>query len=209
MRQGLNCTFSFHGGGSGEQHSYRVRAGQLSSGVQMIATESVARIYRAYYPHLPANQQFSVQVLLKDWTERTHFTSWLSHYATWALDPNAVRLQDPFMTVTVPRMNFFQRGMPIMGYEWGAHTGMMMFTPVIVFEPAFSPHQHGRPVIPSGVANEGKVFRSDPAIKYFYPFGVQLSGDQQPKDSSHVRQPPATPPNLRGPSGEPPIPGGF
>ena len=180
---------SFHGGGP-QQHTYRVRAGQLSYGVQMIASESVARIWRAYYPHRPANQQFSVQVLLKDWTERTHFISWLSHYATWAIDPNAVRLTDPFMTVTVPRMNFFERGMPVMGYEWGAHTGMMMFTPTIVFEPAFSPGQGSPSILPSGIANEAKAFASDPAIKYFYPFGVQLNGLQAPKqDNSHARKP--------------------
>ena len=196
-RNGLNCTMSFTGSGAGEQHSYRVRAGNLGYGVQMIATESTARVFRAYYPHRPANQQFSVQVLLKDWTERTHFVTWLHNYANWAIDQNAVRLADPFMTVSVPRRNFFERGMPIMGYEWGAHTGMMMFTPTIVFEPAFSPGQGSPSIIPSGIANEAQAFRSDPAIRYFYPFGTQLSGDQQPKDASHVRKPHATPPRPR------------
>jgi hypothetical protein len=198
-RHGLNCTFSFSGGSF--RHSYRVRAGELSYGVQMVATESVARIDRAYYPHRTANQQFSVQVLLKNWGEREHFVQWLVTYAAWALDPDSTHKSYPYMTVTCPRMDFFQRGLPIAGYEWGAHTGMMMFTPVVVFEAAFSPGQNSPAVPVSEVINKQKVFNSDPAIRYFYPFGVQLSGDQVPSKSSQVGQPPATPPSATGSSG--------
>ena len=67
-RAGLNCTLGY--ARSGTRHTYRVRAGDLAFGVQMVAVEDIARTHRSYYPHKTANQQFSVQVLLKDWTEQ-------------------------------------------------------------------------------------------------------------------------------------------
>lgn len=203
MRKGLNSTLSYVRDKA--THTYRVRSGNLSFGVQMVATESAARIHRAYYPHKTANQQFSVQLLLKDWAERNDFTTWLADYAQWALDPNVVRRQYPYMTISVPSRDFYQRGLPLEGYEWGAHTGMMMFTPTILFEAAFSPGQQSLSVAVSSVINKWSAFASDPAIKYFYPFGTQLQGNEVPQDYTQVVPPPPMPP----PPGPPPSSGGF
>jgi hypothetical protein len=211
-RKGLNCTLSFVNGKT--KRTYRIRAGNLGYGVQMVSGESAARIHRAYYPHKTANQQFSVQVLLKDWAERNDFINWLSSYAQWALDPNVVRGSFPVMTVQVPSRDFYQRGMPLQGYEWGAHTGMMMFTPVIMFEAAYSPGQLNVSPETSTVINKWSAFASDPAIRYFYPFGTQLEGDAVPTDYSRVVPPPpipASPPPPGGgifptPTGAPPPP---
>lgn len=194
-RNGLNCILSYLRGGA--THSYRVRAGSLGFGVQMVATESAARIIRSYYPHRTANQRFTVQILLKDWNERTDFTRWLYDYASWALDPDIIRTTFPYLTVNIPRRQFYQRGLPLQGYEWGAHTGMMMFTPTVVFEAAFSPGQSSPAANTSTVINRWSAFGSDPAIKYFYPFGTQLKGDagpQPPQPASVISPPSPTPP---------------
>ena len=176
-RKGLNATLSYTRGGS--VRTYRVRAGLLAHGVQMISTESVARTQRAYYPHRTAMQQFTVEVLLKDWDERTHFTSWLATYAQYAINPDASGSVFPWMTVSVPSREFLYHGVPLEGYEWGAHTGMMMFTPKVIFEAATSPGQKNRPNI-SSVINKWAAFGQDKAIQFFYPIGTQLAGDAAP-----------------------------
>jgi hypothetical protein len=183
-RQGLNATLSYKNGRT--LHTYSVRAGNLGYGVQMVAAEDAARVTRAYYPHRSANQQFSVQVLLKNWAERNDFVNWLTAYAQWALDPNIARTAFPFMSVQVPARNFAQQGLPLAGYEWGAHTGMMTFTPTFVFETGVSPGQQGLGITVSSVINKWAAFASDPAIKYFYPFGTQLDATQVPTDYSHI-----------------------
>lgn len=198
-RAGLNCTLTYHDGKV--TRGYRVRAGNLTGGVQMIAAEDQARTARAYYPHKTAGQQFSVQVLLKNWDERLDFTNWLASYAQWALDPNIIRSSFPLMAVSVPSRDFVQHGIPLAGYEWGAHTGMMMFTPVVMFEPGLSPGQGAAPVAVSSVVNRWAAFSSDPAIQYFYPFGTQLAASQVPQDYGNVvpPSPPVVPPTTTVP----------
>lgn len=188
-RAGLNATLSYPDA-SGATRTYQVRAGAISHGIQMIYTESQARTARAFYPHRSAMEQFSLVVLLKNWDERTDFTSWLSRYANYAVNPDVIQSSFPWMTVTVPSRSFTQYGVPLTGYEWGAHTGMMMFTPQILFECASSPG--AKPGLPdvSQVINKWTAFASDLAIQYFYPFGTQLSGSQQPITSvSYVGSP--------------------
>jgi hypothetical protein len=177
-RQGLNCTLSYPDA-SGTVRQYQVRAGAISHGVQMVYTESEARTARAFYPHRSAMEQFSVVVLLKNWNERTDFVNWLSSYANFAIDPNVNTSYFPWMTVSIPSRKFTQLGIPLTGYEWGAHTGMMMFTPQILFESAQSPGSTSYPVV-SSVINQWSADASDPAIQYFYPFGTQLAGAQGP-----------------------------
>jgi len=212
VRAGLNCTMSYVDG-RGTRRVYRIRAGDLSHGTDMISTESAARTQRAYYPHRSANQQFTVQALLKDWRERTDFTSWLATYASYALDPDAAQPHFPWMTVSVPQREFVQYGVPIQGYEWGAHTGMMMFTPDIVFEAAKSPGQKHYPVV-SSVINKWSAFSADTAIQYFYPFGTQLAGNQQGSYANIVYPgapdqfnpaPPTAPVPLPGPGPRKPV----
>lgn len=198
-RQGLNATFAYTDAG-GTNHTYQVRVGVIGHGVQMIATESQARTQRAYYPHRTAEERFTITVLLKDWDERSHFTNWLASYASYAIDPDLAATTFPWMTVTVPSREFSKKGVPLAGYEWGAHTGMMMFQPQILFEAATTPGQKGQPDI-STVINKWGAFASDKAIQYFYPTGTQLSGNQTgnyskiqfPSDPTQFNQPPSTP----------------
>jgi hypothetical protein len=213
-RAGLNCTLSYTDSRR-INHVYRIRAGNISHGVQMISSESAARTQRAYYPHRSALQQFTIQALLKNWDERRDFVNWLASYAGYALDPDTTQQYFPWMSVSVPARGFLQVGVPLEGYEWGAHTGMMMFTPDIVFESARSPGQQALPPV-SSVINKWSAFSSDTAIQYFYPFGIQLAGNQQgsyakiqyPGDPSQFSQSGANPPQPGGiaptPTGQPP-----
>jgi hypothetical protein len=178
-RAGLNCTLSYPDAG-GVTHAYQVRAGAIGHGIQMIYTESEARTARAFYPHRSAMEQFSIVVLLKNWDERTDFVNWLSTYANYAVNPDVIQSSFPWMQCAVPSRGFQQWGVPLTGYEWGAHTGMMMFTPQIMFESAQSPGSSPSTPDYSTVINQWTAFAADPAIQYFYPFGTQLSGTQQP-----------------------------
>jgi hypothetical protein len=192
-RQGLNGTLTYTDGTSA--YTYQVRVGEVGYGVDMIYAQDQARTQRSFYPHRTANQQFSVQVLLKDWDERQDLMTWMASYAQYALDPTAVRTVFPFMQVTCPVRNFNQQGMPLKGYEWGAHAGMMAFSPVFTFEAAQSPGQNSTAVTVSSVTGTSTAYGSDPAIQYFYPFSAQLSASQVPQDYGQVvPSPGAVPP---------------
>lgn len=191
-RQGLNGTFSYTDGTTA--YTYQFRAGSLGYGTDMVYAEDQGRTQRAYYPHRTASQQFSVQVLLKNWDERADFMSWITGYAQFALDPNLVRTVFPFMQVTVPVRSFAQQGMPLSGYEWGAHSGMMAFSPVFTFEAAQSPGQAANSFTASSV-NASTAYASDPAVQYFYPFSTQLEASQVPVDYGQVLPDPGTAPS--------------
>jgi hypothetical protein len=202
MRKGLNCTMSYVR--AGVTRTYSVRAGDLAYGVQMVSAEDAGRVVRSYYPHKTASQQFSVQVLLKDWDERNDFMNWLGGYAQWAIDPSVARTAFPFINVRVPGRAFYQTGLPLTGFEWGVHTGMMTFSPVIVFETGLSPGQQGTDIVVSSVLNRWAAFASDPAIQYFYPFGTQLASDQVGVDYTQVLPvTPVPPPAVAPPTGQP------
>jgi hypothetical protein len=191
-RQGLNGTLTYTDGS--RSYTYQVRVGDIGYGTDMIFAEDQGRTQRSFYPHRTANQQFSVQVLLKSWDERNDLMTWMTSYAQYALDPTAVRTVFPFMQVICPVRNFSQQGMPLTGYEWGAHAGMMAFSPVFTFEAAQSPGQTSSAVITSSVTNTKNAYASDPAIQYFYPFSTQLDASQVPQDYGQVIPSPGTPP---------------
>lgn len=183
-RKGLNGTLAYTDGS--KAYTYQVRVGDIGYGVDMIFGEDQARTQRAFYPHRTANQQFSVQVLLLNWDERNDLMTWMTSYAQYALDPTAVRTVFPFMQVSCPVRNFSQQGLPLAGYEWGAHAGMMAFSPVFTFEAAQSPGQVSDSVVTSSVTGTAAAYASDPAIQYFYPFSTQLAASDVPQDYTQV-----------------------
>jgi hypothetical protein len=192
-RQGLNGILTYTNGTTA--FIYQVRIGDIGYGVDMIFAEDQGRTQRSFYPHRTANQQFSVQVLLKSWDERNDLMTWMTSYAQYALDPTAVRTVFPFMQVTCQVRNFNQQGMPLTGYEWGAHAGMMAFSPVFAFEAAQSPGQASSTVLTSSVTNTKNAYASDPAVQYFYPFSTQLDASQVPQDYGQVIPSPGTVPS--------------
>lgn len=176
-RLGLNCTFSYKRGGT--TRAYRLRCSGVQHGTQMISAESQSRVRRAYYPHRVSTQQFAIQVELKGYAEHKDFSNWLSSYASYALNPDLQVDEYPTMSVVVPSREFVHRGVPLSGYLWGDHVGSMVFNPTIVFEAAYEPWDKARPEV-TRVENSWFAFKKDDAIKYFYPFGLQLSGEKSP-----------------------------
>lgn len=177
-RKGLNATLSYKRGKT--TSAYRVRCSGIQYGTQMIAEESQARLRRAYYPHRVSTQQFALKVELIGYAERKSFSNWLSGYAAYALDPDIGGIDYPTMSVVVPSYEFTHRGVPLSGFEWGDHVGAMTFTPTITFEAAYEPWDKAKPAI-TRVENSWYAFSKDEAIKYFYPFGTQLAGEDAPE----------------------------
>lgn len=177
-RQGLNATLSYKRGST--TRAYRLRVNGIVHGPEMVADESQARLRRAYYPHRVTTQQFGLVLQLIGWDERRSFTNWMASYASYALDPDLGTSDYPTMSVTVPSYEFVHRGVPLSGYEWGDHVGSMVFTPTVMFVPAYEPWDKSKPSV-TRVDNVWRAFTKDEAIKYFYPFGTQLSGDEAPQ----------------------------
>jgi hypothetical protein len=176
-RQGLNCTLSYKRGST--IRAYRVRCAGIQHGTQMIADESQSRLRRAYYPHRVSTQQFAISIELKGYPEHKDLSNWLSGYASYALDPDLATADYPTMSVVCPARDFVHRGVPLTGFQWGDHVGSMVFNPTIVFEAAYEPWDKAKPAV-TRVVNAWDAFRKDDAIKYFYPFGTQLSGEKAP-----------------------------
>ncbi len=177
VRKGLNATLSYQRGGV--TRKYRVRCKGVTHGTEMVAEESQARVRRAYYPHRVTTQQFSIQVILVGHDERKSLTNWLASYAAYVLNPDMGGLNYPVMSVTVPVRDFHQQGVPLTGFEWGDRVGSMVFEPTILFEPAHEPWDKTKPAV-TRVEDTWQAFAKDDAVKYFYPFGTQLTGDQAP-----------------------------
>jgi hypothetical protein len=210
-RKGLNATLSFKRGSA--THAYQVRCTGIVHGTQMIAEESQARIRRAYYPHQVTTQQFGITLALMGYPERRSLSNWLASYSSYALHPDIGGTEYPTMFVVVPSYEFTHRGVPLTGFEWGDHIGSMVFTPTIMFEAAYEPWDKTKPAI-TRVENTWRAFSKDEAIKYFYPFGTQLSGEQAPSggydkpvyptDPENDPAAPPTDPNIKPPNIRPP-----
>lgn len=177
-RQGLNATLSYQRGKV--ERRYRLRCDIVVHGTQMVAEESQARLRRAYYPHRVSTQQFAIRVILKGYAERRSLSNWLSSYSAFILDPDVSGTNYPTMAVSVPSRDFYQRGVPLTGFEFGDHVGAMTFTPMITFEPAYEPWDKAKPAV-TRVEDTWRAFSKDDAVKYFYPFSTQLTGDQAPR----------------------------
>lgn len=157
--------------------TYQVRCSAVTHGRQMVFDESTGRKTRSFYPHQAAPEQFMIQVDLKGYGERTDFIDWMASYGSYVIDPDNSSLDFPSMQVSVPAVEFMQRGVPLTGYEWGDHVGSMLWQLQMVFEAAIDPADPSKPDV-SYVKDKWDAFAKDKAIQYFYPFGTQLSGDQ-------------------------------
>jgi hypothetical protein len=180
-RRGLNATLSYPW--EGKRRAYRVRCISITHGMQMIYTESQSRTRRAMYPMKRVPTQFSITAALVGYEEHRAFSNWLSAWAAYAISPD-LRVAVPVMTVTVPARNFTRVGVPITGVEWGDHVGSMVWNRQIVFETTAEPWDSKKPRYSRYVDPTNSVgYREN---RYFYPAGVQLSGDQVPADGTYV-----------------------
>lgn len=179
-RQGVNSTLSYVMGST--TYSFGARVAQVNHGSQMVSDEAQSRTRRAYYPHRVSASPFTLTVLISGYNERMAFSNFLYDYATRVLDPN-LSVNFPSMYVSVPSRNFTRRGVPKTGIEWGDHVGSMMWTPQVQFETHIDPSIGDTATVASSqfVLDASATSRS-PELKYFYPAGIQLAGDQVPAD---------------------------
>lgn len=183
-RQGLNATLSYERNNS--NHEYRIRVNTITHGITMLGSESQARMVRSFYPHRVTTQRFFVGVLVKGYQEHKDLTNWLMSYVAYAIDPNHA---GPFrtMSIRIPSHDFSHRGIPLNGYQWGDKVGKIVWNTVLEFEAAYEPWAQAAPNT-SGVDNLDAVYAKEKAAKYWYPEGVQLSGNMQPVDFDRITQ---------------------
>jgi hypothetical protein len=185
-RQGLNGNLSYLA--NGRRYEFLVRVGQLDHGSRMVADEATSRTRRAYYPHRLSAAPFTLTVILKGYNERVLFSNYLNDYVSRALDPSS---GGPFpqMTVMVPVRNFLRTGVPLTGIEWGTKVGAIVWQPKVKFETTYD-KSIGDATNPgrSQFVLNATATRKAPELKYFYPSGVQLSGDQVPPSGDYTRQ---------------------
>lgn len=184
-RRGINTNLSYRY--DGKTYTFSIRAQSIAYGSAMIAEESQARTRRAYYPHEVSSVPFLVVPIIVGYKERVRFSNYLNDYVSRIEDPSISVNAFPTIRVSCPTRNFLRWGVPISGIEWGNHVGSMLWTPQVVFETHVDQSLGDTP----GTNRSGSRFVLDkasldasPQIKYFYPAGVQLSGNQVPDAES-------------------------
>lgn len=179
-RQGLNCTLSYLVGS--RRRAYKVRANVVTHGMKVIYDESQARVRKAFYPHRLSSAQFMVNVQLIGEDEYVSFASWMAGYADYVLDLNLRSGEFPAMAVSVPSRDFARKGVPLTGFEWGDNVGLMVREIPIMFETAGEPGEK-----PPGLSKVGGIALYGNESRYFYPNGIQLSGEQTPPDGTYAK----------------------
>lgn len=181
-RKGLNATLTYSAGNS--RRGFKVRCNTVVHGTEMIATESQARMRRAYYPHRLSPTQFAIGVECVGYYEHKALSSWLMEFSGFVLNPSLQDVSGAVMTVSVPSRDFMRKGIPVAGIEFGDRVGSMVFTPVIVFETAYDPSD---PAAFRASKFDGSFAMAlDRDVKYFYPLSPQLNGDDAPPNGAYA-----------------------
>lgn len=186
-RQGLNGTFSYNLPTTGAAQTYQVRVMSVGYGAQQLASETMSRTRRAFYPRNVVATLVGIQIILVGVAERSSFANFIHNYSVNYLSPQAQF--PPIMTFSCPSINFLQTGIPTQGFEWGNSVGAIMWTPTIIMQPtdpSFAPsgiqRTGGTGYSHLDMASYNAVIKVAPEVKYFIPEGIQLSGDTAPPD---------------------------
>lgn len=184
-RQGLNAKLSYSI--NGQQYTFDYRCGNVLHGVRMVADESTSRTRRAYYPHRLSAAPFTIEALINGYNERVAFSNYLYDYTQRALDPG-LDGRFPQMTVMVASRKFSRQGVPLDGIAWGTHVGAFVWRPRVTFETTMdtSLGDTADPSVSSFVLDSLATSRA-PELKYFYPSGIQLGGDEVPPSGDYTK----------------------
>lgn len=187
-RQGLNTLLYYQYGG--KNYSFWVRTQEIAHGSTLVADEAQARTRRAFYPHQVTAVPFSLVVIVKGYKERVQLSNFLNDYISRALDPALSVANFPTMIVMEISRKFMRWGVPLSGIEWGDHVGSMVWTPRLVFQTHVD-QTLGQSTTDykwiSYFSIPVQTAAKSPQIKYFYPAGVQLSGNEVPDAGSYDR----------------------
>lgn len=185
-RAGLNTTLSYSYGG--KKYTFAIRALEIAFGSRMVAGESQARNRRAYYPHQVTSVPFSIVPIINGYKEHVKFSNFLADYVQRLQDPSLSVSKFPTMKVVTGTRRFVRWGVPISGIEWGDTIGKMTWTPRVVFETHVDQSLGDTPGKYEWISYfqlDSSSIEKSPQIKYFYPAGVQLSGNQLPSPDAY------------------------
>jgi hypothetical protein len=180
-RKGLNTTLSYMQ--SGVNHAYQVRTNLITHGMKVLFDESASRTRRAFYPHRLTSAQFVLGIQLSGEDEYKSFSSWMATYAAFILNIDLAFGEFPSMVVSIPSQGFLRKGVPLAGYDWGDHVGAMVWNPQVIFESAGEPLE----TVPVLSSVQGYSSTADRDVKYFYPTGTQLGGNDVPADGTYTK----------------------
>jgi hypothetical protein len=184
-RAGLNTSLSYQYGG--KTFKFSVRVSEIAYGSQLVAEEGQARTRRAYYPHQVTSVPFSLVVIISGYKERIQFSNFLNDYVSRALDPTLSVSNFPTMLVQTAARKFIRWGVPLTGIEWGDHIGSMVWNPRVSFETHVD-QSLGQSTTDykwiSYFSMSAASTSTSPEVKYFYPSGIQLSGNEVPDAGS-------------------------
>ena len=172
-RAGVNATLSWPDGSV--TRAFGVRVETVSHPLVLVSAESGARRRRAMYPHRMSNGAFTLGLIVAGQAERVALTSFLGAFTSALLDPGSAAGLS--MEVQVPARSFHRKGIPTAGMEWGMRVGQITFKPQLVFQTSWDPTDTDGATA-SAVPQVAAV--ADPAARFFFPFGTQLSGDTGP-----------------------------
>jgi hypothetical protein len=178
-----NCTLSYSK--SGVNYAFKTWAYGVSHGFSVIATESAARKYRAFYPHQRAVDPFTVTFQLKGYPHLRLLTKYLINYMLAVTDTGSVA-----MTVNIPARNFLRQGVPTGGVVDQDQVGSMLFAPQITFDSVSDPLDTSAPAV-SGVVLGSSA--ADDAAKFFYPASASTNDPNATANSFYDAAPTLVP----------------
>lgn len=176
---GANSTLSFSK--AGVNYSLRARVYGVSHGFSVIATESSARKYRAFYPHQRAVDPFTVTFLAKGYPQLKQLMDYLQRFMVAVVDTGSVS-----MTVNVPSRNFLRQGVPTGGILDMDQTGSALFRPQITFESVTDPLDTSIPSVSRVALGSSSA---DDAAKFFYPSSPSTNDPNARSDSFYDAAP--------------------
>lgn len=183
-RAGLNTTLSYQYGK--KTYKFAVRTLEVAYGSQLVADEAQARTRRAYYPHQVTAIPFSLVVIIKGYQERVQFSNFLNDYGSRVLDPSLSVSNFPTMLVQVASRKFMRWGVPLSGIEYGDHIGSMVWNPRVVFETHVDQSLGQSTTDYRWISYFSMpVSNGSPQVKYFYPAGLQLTGNEVPDPGAY------------------------
>jgi hypothetical protein len=182
-----NCTLSY--AKSGVNYTLKLWAYGIGHGFSVIATESAARKYRAFYPHQRAVDPFVITFQLKGYPHLRVLTKYLLSYMNAVTDSGSVA-----MTVNIPARNFLRQGVPTGGMVDQDQTASNLFSPQITFDSISDPLDTSVPQV-SGISLGSSA--NDDAAKFFYPASVSTNDPNARGDSFYDTAPVIVPPNSR------------
>lgn len=185
-----NCTLSYTTKSNAYSFGTKVRG--IASGWSVLATESHARLHRAFYPMQKTEGPFQLTMDLNGYTEFHKLMTFLINYVGALLGTAANAAGTPqtsAMTVLAAQPdglgNFFQIGIPFTGMYDDDHVGSMVFNPTVVFMPVLDPSS---PTIYNNATGAGGISWEDftntdngDASQFYYP---RSAGESDPTGTS-------------------------